>query len=165
MVLRIRLGSRVGVVLLAMVFLWLCPQPLWACSDRTGSWWDWERCFCFWRLLVLPAVALIVLGCFCYLYLFLTLYLQQRQQPLWPREAFWRATAWYLFLMTAVLVGLLAGLSDDLRHNQWRVFPASWNWLDRNWPWMVLLLVGAGLAFTLVYFTKRKRTSEAAAAR
>jgi hypothetical protein len=161
----IGLGRRMGQALTAPAVLLFWPGTLWACSERTGSWWDWERCYCGWRVLVLPLVALVVLGAFCYPYLFLTRYLQQRKPPLWPREAFWRATAWYLFLMFGVTAVLFAGVSDEWRQSQWRLLPASWAWLDRNWPWLVILAVGAALALTLAYFTRRKPAPVPAAVR
>jgi hypothetical protein len=152
-------GRHVRPVPAALALVAFCPGSLWACSERTGSWWDWERCYCGWRVVVLPLAALAVLGLVCYPFLFLSVYLQRRQPPLWPREAFWRATAWYLFLMTGVAALLFAAASDEWRRTQWRVFPASVAWLDYNWPWIAVLLAGGLAALALGYFTRHKRVA------
>jgi hypothetical protein len=128
-------------------------EPAWACSSRTSSWWDWDRCYCGWRvLLLLVLVPLLTWGCLSFL--FLNRYLQRRRPPLWPREAFWRAVAWDLFLVCAAAVVLFAGLSDEWRQ-QWRLLPSSWNWLDRNWLWIAILAGSALVSILIVYFTRR----------
>ena len=77
---------------------------------------------------------------------------------MWPLDAFWRATAWFLFLLCCVAVFLFAVVSDEWTKDQWRISDRT-SWLNHNLPWILVLLVGAVLATLLAMLTRRGRSS------
>jgi hypothetical protein len=151
-------------LLAAFLLPWL-PGPVQAaCDPRTGSWWDWERCWSGMRVVVVMGAAVVLLWAWCFHFLFLRKYLARRRPGLWPREAFWRAVAWFVFLFCTAFVATFGWLSDELRHTQWKILPYGLSWLDRNWPWIAIWVGGAVLAFLITYLTRRPRAKAEPAA-
>jgi len=136
----------------------LTPGPAWAaCSERTASFWDWDRCWSGSRL-ALSALAVVATAVACFWLLFPALLSLARKSPPWPRDAFGRCLALFWFLCSVWIVVLFAGLSDELHRTATRLFPASMTWLNWNWPWLTVL--GAGLlGALLILLTVRHRDS------
>jgi hypothetical protein len=113
--------------------------PLWACSEESGSVWDWQRCWCPSRIMVmLLALAGAWLWCF---HVYFPALLKRGRRP-WPRTAFGRALALFWLLAAVAFVVLFAGLSDELRQAPKPFLPPSGSWLNAHWRWLALLVIG-----------------------
>ena len=143
--------------LLAVLAWALTAGPLWACTDR-ASVWDWDRC---WVSLTRWLV-LLGLGSgwwfLCFHRLFPLWLAPTRNDAPLPRVAFRRCLALWCLLMTATVVVLYAWLSDELSGPS-RLFPASLGFLNRSWKWLLVLLIGGGLALAIWAPGRRSRAA------
>jgi hypothetical protein len=139
--------------------LWpLAAAPLAACSTHSSVW-DWDRCWISvprWLLLGLAGAGWWFL---CFHRLFpLWLAPTRRGAPM-PSVAFRRCLALFWLLSGLTFVVLFAWLSDELSGGTSRSFPASLGWLNRNWKWLLALVVVAGGA--VVIWAPRRRGADA----
>jgi hypothetical protein len=144
-------------ITLAGLALLLSAAPAWACTDR-ASVWEWERCWlCLPRLLLFVGAA-AGWWFLCFHRLFPLWLAPTRNDAPMPRIAFRRSLALWCLLMTATVVALYAWLSDELSGPS-RLFPASLGFLNRSWKWLLVLLIGGGLALAIWAPGRRSRAA------
>lgn len=138
---RTAFWKPVGTVVLIAAVLVLLPGTSEACKDKTGGFFDWERCWSGLRLTIMGAiVAPISWGIFFYLVFRQSLSYHKLLQAPSPRQAFAFAFAGFWFLFWASFVVLFAFISDELRKPAYTLMGTG-GWfgilVNDNWPWFV----------------------------